>query len=236
MTTRYVEAPTRFRPTADDPPAVLLLGGISDCPDWQATARGQLADETCVVINPRRSEFDVADPEGEQSQVRWEREHRDLAEPMVVLFWFPASPTLHQPIALLELGAELAKPPRKDRLVVIGADPGYLRHANLVAQCSPDHTVHQTLHDTIDAARRALRKLGKRQRRTFSRRVTYKLAIWDNHTNLPRTVTAHSSREEKATIQGLQHGTHLFTIRTSVCRIGRFRIRRRTCYGSPPTK
>lgn len=157
---RYIEAPTSFDPSPDDPPAVFLAGGISRCPDWQAEVRHQLVNEDCVVLNPRRAEFDLTDPDGERDQVRWECEHRKLEHQTVMMFWFPKSES-DQPIALLELGAELAKPGAGRRLVV-GADPAYLRYGNLVEQCRndrPEIQVHYTLLDTIAAARSALHEL-----------------------------------------------------------------------------
>src|SRR5690606_26804375 len=97
-------------------------------------------------------------------QVGWECRHRRLV-PLVVMFWFPSSdPAVTvQPIALLELGAELvryaAREPGRD--LVVGADPGYPRRGEVLLQArhdAPGLTVHSTLADTIAATRTLLHR------------------------------------------------------------------------------
>ncbi|MDG4795218.1 nucleoside 2-deoxyribosyltransferase domain-containing protein [Micromonospora sp. WMMD1082] len=146
--TRYIESPTEY--TGDDT-AIFLAGGISGCPDWQADAVTLLRDTPCTVLNPRRARYPMDDAAAAAQQVAWE--HRHLHRASVILFWFPASPTSDQPIALYELGvhAATARVP-----VAVGADPAYRRHRDLILQMSvarPDITVHTTLADTVAAAR-----------------------------------------------------------------------------------
>jgi hypothetical protein len=142
---RYVEAPEQFR---GDGPSIFLAGGITHCPDWQATAVRLLAGQPTAVLNPRRRHFDVGDPSTAEAQIRWEHQH--LRRASVVLFWFAAGPS-PQPIALYELGATAAA----GRRMAVGADPGYSRRTDVVIQLElarPELTVHAGLADTVAAA------------------------------------------------------------------------------------
>lgn len=152
----YVEAPDQYRPDPGDPPSVFLAGGISHCPDWQREAARALRDLT--VFNPRRAGFDVDDPAASESQIAWEFHHLRAAD--VTLFWFPAcDPALTvQPITLYELGAAAATP---ERLIAVGADPGYPRAADVRLQLGhvrPALTVHDTLAATVAAVRAVVRR------------------------------------------------------------------------------
>ncbi|MFG3043156.1 nucleoside 2-deoxyribosyltransferase domain-containing protein [Streptomyces sp. NPDC048330] len=149
---RYVEAPEEFTGPGF---CLFLAGGISDCPDWQKTTTAALDDLDVTVFNPRRSTFPLHDPNAEATQVTWEYRHLRRAD--IVLFWFPDSPTSHQPIALYELGMAAAT---EDTDLVVGASLGYVRRTNVVAQLSnarPGVHVHSSLADTIEACRTALR-------------------------------------------------------------------------------
>ena len=155
----YIEAPTPYQQAESDPPAVFLAGGITGCPDWQATAAAQLASAPCVVLNPRRAAFDIADPQAASAQIAWEYRHLRLPR-VLTLFWFPAcdrSVTV-QPIALYELGGALERR-CLDRPVLIGADPGYPRRFDLVEQLgheAPDLDVLDELDSLLVAARTLL--------------------------------------------------------------------------------
>jgi hypothetical protein len=75
----------------------------------------------------------------------------------VVLFWFPAGPSV-QPIALYELGKIAAGP----KPIAVGADPGYGRRRDVVLQLSharPCVAVHSTLATTVECANRLLQGL-----------------------------------------------------------------------------
>lgn len=150
----YIEAPQEWD---GDGPAIFLAGGITDCEDWQARARAILERGVRVVapaiLNPRRANFPIHDPTAAQAQIEWEFRHLHRAS--VVLFWFPASPTSPQPIALYELGRHAAL----DRPIAVGADPAYLRLADVQHQmrlARPELVVRSTLTETcIDAVLQA---------------------------------------------------------------------------------
>lgn len=148
---RYVEAPDEFTGPGL---STFLAGGIGDCADWQAVATAALDDLDITVLNPRRSNFPLHNPEAEAEQVAWEYRHLHRAD--LIMFWFPDSPVSHQPIALYELGMAASR----DVDLVVGADLGYVRRTNLVAQLSnarPCLHVHSALAGTIKACRSAIR-------------------------------------------------------------------------------
>ncbi len=120
-------------------PAVFLAGGITGCPDWQATAAG-LLPLPVVAFNPRRTAWPIDDPTAGPGQIAWEVRH--LARADVVLFWFCQETV--QPITLYELGAAAAG----GRPMIVGADPGYPRRADVVLQLGhvrPEVTVLDSL-------------------------------------------------------------------------------------------
>ena len=145
---RYVEAPEDYDGSV---PSVFLAGGITGCPDWQAVAAQVLTDHAVVVLNPRRANFPIDDPSSAAVQIGWE--YRHLRKANLILFWFPDSGDVVQPIALFELGAHLGGS------IAVGADPGYVRRSDVVYQLAlarADLIVHGSLGDTVQAAIRAI--------------------------------------------------------------------------------
>ncbi|WP_370973845.1 nucleoside 2-deoxyribosyltransferase domain-containing protein [Amycolatopsis sp. cg9] len=154
----YFEAPNYYLPQPGDAPAVFLAGGITGCPRWHDHAAAVLAaaPEPVVVLNPNRADFPIHDPAAGWEQVSWEQHHLHLAE-TTTLFWFPAcDPAVTvQPIAMYELGQALGE----GRRIVVGADPGYPRVADVRMLCQlaqPGLPVHSTLDDTLAAVLDAL--------------------------------------------------------------------------------
>ncbi|UBU17419.1 nucleoside 2-deoxyribosyltransferase domain-containing protein [Nonomuraea gerenzanensis] len=147
----YYEAPDYYSPAAGDPPAVFLAGGITGVADWQREAARVLGRCGAVVLNPRRRDFPMGDPDAAPAQIAWEHHHLHLPG-VLTMFWFPPGDST-QPIALLELGAALDNPARA---IVAGADPGYPRVADVRWQtrlARPDEIVHDTLAGTLAAVR-----------------------------------------------------------------------------------
>lgn len=156
---RYIEAPIEYQPDPDDPPAVFLAGGITSCPDWQATALENFAsdDVPMVVLNPRRQNFPIHDPTAGPAQIGWEYRHLHQRGVLTV-FWFPAGGFVPQPIALFELGQALGE----GRPFVVGVDPGYSRALDVQAQralARPGLTVHDRLDAVLAETRQAVRAL-----------------------------------------------------------------------------
>lgn len=124
---RYYESPAIYTPAAGDPPSVFLGGGIPNVAPWHDRVVELLkaSGRPMVVLNPRRQNFPVGDPEAGRAQVAWEHEHLHKAD--ISLFWFgesDASVTV-QPTTLFELGVALGEGYR--RVLVVGADRAYPR-------------------------------------------------------------------------------------------------------------
>jgi hypothetical protein len=148
----HVEAPDHYEPRPGDPPAVFLAGGITGVGRWQDRAAAVLARAPAVVLNPHRARFPIDDPGAGAEQVAWEQHHLHLPG-VLTLFWFPASDpaVTTQPIAMFELGQALGE----GRGLVVGADPGYPRQADVHLLCGsarPGLAVHTALDDVLAAA------------------------------------------------------------------------------------
>jgi hypothetical protein len=120
---QYVEAiarvPLRY-------PSVFLAGGITGCPPWQSEAVAVLAHLDVTVLNPRRADFPMGDPQAGREQILWEFEALRMAD--MVAFWFPEETLC--PITLFEYGKHLvgAKP------LIVGIHPRYARRVDLLEQ------------------------------------------------------------------------------------------------------
>lgn len=139
----YVEAPKDY---VGQEPAVFLAGGITGCPDWQAGVCGELRDLPIVILNPRRVNFPIGDPAAGPAQIDWEYRHLQRAD--VVMFWFPDSGQVPQPIALYELGAHAAA----GKKIAVGCNPRYVRRADVIHQlrlARPDVHVRSDLYSTL---------------------------------------------------------------------------------------
>jgi hypothetical protein len=141
----YIEAPAEFEGAG---PSLFLCGGITACLDWQTVLAGQLADLPLTILNPRRRNFPMNDPQAAAGQIAWE--HRHLRWATAILFWFP-SETLC-PITLYELGAwsMSAKP------LFVGTHPGYQRRLDVEIQtrlARPEVRVVSSLAELVGQVR-----------------------------------------------------------------------------------
>lgn len=133
----YLEAPQQLDP-ARERPFIFFAGGITGCPDWQATLRERLQRDAVpgTILNPRRATFDVNDPTASQVQIEWE--YAMLRQAHVISFWF-SKETLN-PIVLFELGAALERVSwqrycdEPAQQLVIGIEPGYARTQDVQIQ------------------------------------------------------------------------------------------------------
>jgi hypothetical protein len=130
-----IKAPEEWFRSADT--AIFLAGGISDCPDWQNDLVEKLkeARSPLVLLNPRRTSFDIKDDKVAVAQIEWECRH--IAKADVVLFWFPKETLC--PITLLEFGKCLAT--QKD--IIVGVEVGYQRDFDVKVQLDW-HRLHQS--------------------------------------------------------------------------------------------
>ena len=106
--------------------SVFLAGGITGCPDWQQEMRQLLSDTDFILLNPRRSNFPIHDPNAARKQIAWEHNHLRKADS--ILFWF-CKETI-QPIVLYEIGAWSMT----DKPIFIGVHPEYQRRQDVEIQ------------------------------------------------------------------------------------------------------
>jgi len=145
--------------------SLFLAGGITGCPDWQQEMIRLLQDhDRLALLNPRRADFPMGDPNAALAQITWEFNHLRLAD--AILFWFPEETLC--PIVLYELGTWTGMLPRKP--LFIGAHPGYKRRADVRIQshlARPGLAMVDSLDALAEAVRQWLRseELVKRLRR-----------------------------------------------------------------------
>jgi hypothetical protein len=121
---RYVEALSEYDRT--DEVSLFLGGGISGCPSWQREMVALLADTDLTLLNPRRADFPIYDPNAANEQIEWEFRH--LRKATALLFWFPCETLC--PITLYELGAWSMT----DKPIFVGTHLDYPRRRDIEIQ------------------------------------------------------------------------------------------------------
>jgi hypothetical protein len=109
---------------------VFVAGGISNCSDWQAEFIQKFEDEGnyLTMINPRRHDFDITNPNMSAEQIEWE--YKRIQESHIMTFWFPHETLC--PITLYELGAAA----HSNKTLFVGCHPDYQRKFDVVKQLS----------------------------------------------------------------------------------------------------
>jgi hypothetical protein len=132
----YVEAPNRYSNGPEmSHPMVFLAGGITNCPDWQQDVRKILGDldlPEFYLVNPRRDNFPIHDPNAALEQITWE--FHALNQSNIFSMWFSNAES-DQPICMYELGRHLVR--FGDGMidyVCIGVEPGYRRSQDVAIQ------------------------------------------------------------------------------------------------------
>jgi len=121
----YIEACEDWKKTPKQF-VLFLAGGITGCPDWQQRMVKLLNDTDYVLLNPRRADFPIHDPDAANEQIIWEYDCLRKAD--VIQFWF-AKETI-QPIVLYELGAWAAS----NKPIFVGIHPEYSRRQDVEIQ------------------------------------------------------------------------------------------------------
>ena len=122
---RYIEAITPYT-YKDGDKSVFIAGGITDCPDWQQDFVKLLSDTDITILNPRRANFPIHDPNAALEQIKWE--HDNLRRAVAISFWFPKETIC--PIVLYELGAWSMT----DKPIFVGVHPEYQRRQDVEIQ------------------------------------------------------------------------------------------------------
>jgi len=111
-----------------------LAGGITNCPEWQDEVIEILKDSDAgVLLNPRRKNFPIHDPNAAREQITWEFDA--LGDAQIFSMWFSAGES-DQPICMYEYGRNVAIHQQQGDLkcVVVGVEPGYRREADVRIQ------------------------------------------------------------------------------------------------------
>ncbi len=125
--TLVVEAPHRDFAIREH--QLFLAGGITNCPDWQSEIIEELQDyPDLTILNPKRTNYPMNDPEAAEEQITWEFDHLQSATEIAV--WFSRGSV--NPIALYELGMWVNSHP--GRPAFVGADPEYPRAQDVLVQ------------------------------------------------------------------------------------------------------
>ena len=141
----YIQCPTEANPQGLEK-SLFLAGGISNCPDWQSELTTMLENTDWLIINPRRADFDITNPNMTEEQILWEHRHLRLAS--AIAFWFP--PETLCPITLYELGTWSTS----HKPLFIGVDPKYQRRLDVQIQTRlvrPEVPILESLEDLAHA-------------------------------------------------------------------------------------
>ncbi|MBD3197498.1 MAG: hypothetical protein GF317_20765 [Candidatus Lokiarchaeota archaeon] len=127
---QYIEAPAIYEVEVNDIP-LFLAGGITNCPNWQKEFKSLLEkyvdDSNLVILNPRRENFPIGDPNEAFKQIKWEWEMFQKAK--IISFWFSRGSL--NPIVLFEYGKWLVQ---KEKPLFVGIDPQYSRKQDVEIQ------------------------------------------------------------------------------------------------------
>jgi hypothetical protein len=124
---QIIEAPLReFEPREH---MLFLAGGITNCPDWQQDLIKNLENTpNLTILNPRRKEFPIHDPNVAREQIKWEYDF--LKNANMIAVWFSRGSL--NPIVLYELGMWVNSRPEIPAFV--GIDPEYSRAQDVIIQ------------------------------------------------------------------------------------------------------
>ena len=125
--------------------SIFMAGGISNCFDWQSVYISRMKTElkayadyiddkipvdgklNIVLVNPRRSQFDISNKQMAEDQIKWEFDRLHSAD--LITFWFSEETVC--PIVCYELGYWLGS---IDKEVIIGISPDYKRKIDIEIQ------------------------------------------------------------------------------------------------------
>ena len=144
---KYIEALMDMTLRLDET-QIFMAGGITNCQDWQQEMRKLLEDTELTLVNPRRENFPMDDPNASQEQIAWEYSALRLCD--AILFWFPKETLC--PIVLYELGAWSMQ----EKPIFVGCHPEYARIQDVIIQTGlarPTVRVVESLEDLAHQVR-----------------------------------------------------------------------------------
>jgi len=143
---KYIESPEVY---IGKEKSLILAGGITGCPDWKESMRVALKDADIVLLNPRRYDFPIGDPNAAEAQIKWEYNH--LRKATMILFWFPEETLC--PIVLYELGAWSMT----EKRLFVGVHPEYKRRQDVEIQTRLARSGIEIVYSLEDLARQVIR-------------------------------------------------------------------------------
>lgn len=111
--------------------SVFLAGTIDNgnSSNWQEELINKCKDLNVTFYNPRRKEW-MQTPEDREKQIKWEQEHLDKAD-LIVMFLLDGSKS---PISLLELGLYA-----QSEKIFVFCNPAFYRWDNIRLTCDKYH-------------------------------------------------------------------------------------------------
>lgn len=139
---KVITAPDQVDLVLEDEPVLFLAGGITGCYRWQNAAKDRLRESPGMLLNPRRENFPINDPDATKEQISWEFQALRIANG--ILFWFPKETLC--PIVLFELGSAL----ERQQDLFVGCHPAYTRKRDVEIQVSLRRSEIQVRDDLRD--------------------------------------------------------------------------------------
>lgn len=124
----------------DDAIKIFLAGGIQKCGDWQKSLveyfRKNNFKENIYLINPRRDNFPIDNPNAAEEQITWEFEMLEQCDMFTMCF---NSSESDQPICFYELGRNIEKMKQRFPLtwmnrIAVTCDKNFKRCQDVVIQ------------------------------------------------------------------------------------------------------
>ena len=150
---KVITAPEQYEPKENDI-VCFLAGGITGCKNWQKEVIDYLnkiprLKVDLVIMNPRRENFPIDDPDAAKEQIEWEFKWLNRAD--IFSMCFVAGESV-QPICMYELGRYLVVkknqfPDDWDHRIIIGVEEDYKRIQDVFIQTElatgKDYFVHK---------------------------------------------------------------------------------------------
>ena len=106
---------------------IVVIGCISDSPEWQSKLISLIDTNKYDVINPRGPKSSTKTADGVRKQIEWE--HRALEYAQIVIFWFPKESKCLG--TLFHYGKLLERACKDGIRLIGGCDPGYTHAGEL---------------------------------------------------------------------------------------------------------